>query len=151
MVGSTSTEAFRAERARTGVWVFYVVFFVLLAAEGAIVAGVLAGARWLGAPSVGPWAAWILFVLGGSALGLFELRSITTEQKMRDPILVACCWMQRRLGLLGFLVNATVIGGSPGAAVALKQTGNSRATSLTLLAALLFASVWVPCFVFLWR
>jgi hypothetical protein len=92
--------------------------------------------------------AWAIFIMGGSLLGLFELRSITTEQKMRDPILAACCWLQRRAGVLGFLINATVIAGSPGATIALKQTGNSHATKLTLLAAVLFASVWIPLFVF---
>lgn len=143
--------AIEENTSNVGVWVFYAVFVLLLAAEGAIVAGILAGARWLGVSDAGPWAAWVLFIIGGSLLGLFELRSITTEQKMRDPVLRACCWLQRRLGGLGFLINAAVIGGSPGAAVALKQTGHAHATELTLLAAALFASVWVPLFVFIWR
>ncbi len=138
-------------RGQAGVWVFYAMFVVLLVGEGAIVAAVLAGARWIDEPSMGPWAAWILFTAGGSVLGMFELRSIRTDQKMRDPILRACCWLQRRFGPLGFVVNATVIGGSPGAAVALKQSGHENKTELTLLAAVLFASVWVPLFVFLWR
>lgn len=150
MTGQQSTDA-STRRGQAGVWVFYAVFLILLVAEGAIVAAVLAGARWLNQPSLGPWAAWVLFILGGSLLGLFELRSITTDQKMRDPILRACCWLQRRLGLLGFVANAAVIGGSPGAAVALKQTGHQHKTTLTLVAAVLFASVWVPLFVFLWR
>jgi len=138
-------------RGQAGVWVFYAVFVILLVAEGAIVALILAGARRIGEPSLGPWVAWVLFIAGGSLLGIFELRSITTDQKMRDPILRACCWLQRRLGPIGFVVNAAVIGGSPGAAVALKQTGHKQKTELTLLAAVLFASVWVPLFVFLWR
>jgi hypothetical protein len=141
----------KTDRGKVGVWVFYVVFVLLLVAEGAIVAAILAAARWLGLSSLGPWAAWLLFIAGGSLLGLFELRSITTAQKMRDPILMACCWLQRRLGPVGYIINATVIGGSPGTAVALKQTGSYRATALTILAAVLFASVWVPLFVYLWR
>ena len=138
-------------RGRAGVLVFYAVFLLLLVAEGAIVAAVLAGTRWMGVAALGPWASWLLFIAGGIVLGMFELRSITTDQKMKDPILRACCWLQRRFGAMGFVINAAVIGGSPGAAVALKQTGIERQTELTVFAAVLFASVWVPLFVFLWR
>ena len=156
LVEGANKIATRKANATTGVWVFYVSFFALLGAEGAIVAGIVAVARWigvpwLGVPWLGPWAAWLIFIAGGFGLGMFELKATITAQKMRDPVLIACCWLQRKLGALGYLVNAVVIGGSPGSAVALKQTGSSHATALTFLAALLFASVWVPLFVFLWR
>ena len=134
-----------------GVWIFYVVFLVLLAFEGAVVGAVLAASRTLHHPGAGPWAAWVLFIIGGSLLGLVELRAIRPQQQMRDPLLRACCWLQRHLGVTGFLVNAVIIGGAPGSAVALVQTDHPRRRGLTYLAAVLFASVWVPLFVLVWR
>ena len=47
-----------------GIWIFYAVFVVLLAFEGAVVGAVVAAARALHHPSAGPWAAWVLFVVG---------------------------------------------------------------------------------------
>jgi hypothetical protein len=134
-----------------GVWVFYLVFVTMLAAEGGVVAAVLAAARSMRHPGVGPWAAWALFIAGGTVLGLVELRAIRPRQRMRDPVLRACCWLQRRLGTFGYLVNALVIGGAPGSAVALVQTEHPHRRRLTYLAAVLFASVWVPLFVWVWR
>jgi hypothetical protein len=134
-----------------GVWVFYAVFFGLLAGEGFAVGLVLAVTRWMGYPHVGPWAAWILFIIGGSALAWVELRTIRPAQRMRDPVLLACCWLQRRFGVVGYLVNAGIIGGAPGAAVALSQTSHPRRVSLSVLASIVFASIWVPLFVLVWR
>jgi hypothetical protein len=134
-----------------GVWIFYVVFVALLAFEGAVVGGVVEVARSLHHPAIGPWAAWVLFVVGGSLLGLVELRAIRPQQRMRDPLLRACCWLQRRWGAFGYLVNAVIIGGAPGTAVALVQTDHPRRRELTYLAAVLFATVWVPLFVLVWR
>jgi hypothetical protein len=134
-----------------GVWIFYVVFLVLLAFEGVLVGAVLAAARSLDHPSAGPWAAWALFVVGGTLLGFLELRAIRPQQRMRDPLLRACCWLQRRLGITGYMVNALIIGGAPGSAVALVQTEHPRRRELTCLAAVLFASLWVPLFVLLWH
>lgn len=134
-----------------GVWIFYVVFVVLLAFEGMLVGAALAVARSLHHPSAGPWAAWALFVVGGASLGLVELRAIRPQQRMRDPLLRACCWLQRHLGMTGYVVNAVIIGGAPGSAVALVQTDHPRRLGLTCLAAVLFASVWVPLFVLVWR
>jgi hypothetical protein len=134
-----------------GVWIFYVVFVLLLGFEGVIVGAVLAVARSMHHPSAGPWAAWALFVIGGTLLGLVELRAIRPQQRMRDPLLRACCWLQRHLGIPGYLVNALIIGGAPGSAVALVQTEHPRRHALTYLAAVLFASVWVPLFVLVWR
>jgi len=134
-----------------GIWIFYAVFAVLLVFEGAVVGAVLAAARSLHHPSAGPWVAWALFVVGGTLLGFLELRAIRPQQRMRDPLLRACCWLQRRLGLAGYAVNAVLIGGAPGSAVALVQTGHPHRRGLTCLAAVLFASVWVPLFVLVWR
>jgi hypothetical protein len=134
-----------------GVWVFYVVFVLLLAFEGVIVGAVLAVARSMHHPGAGPWAAWALFVVGGSLLGLIELRAIRPQQRMRDPLLRACCWLQRHLGIAGYLLNAVIIGGAPGSAVALVQTEHPHRRAFTYLAAVLFASVWVPLFVLVWR
>ena len=134
-----------------GVWIFYAVFAVLLVFEGAVVGAALAAARSLHHPAAGPWVAWALFVTGGTLLGFVELRAIRPEQRMRDPLLRACCWLQRRLGIAGYAVNAVIIGGAPGSAVALVQTGHPHRRGLTFLAAVLFASVWVPLFVLVWR
>jgi len=136
---------------RWGVWIFYAVFVLLLAFEGVVVGAVLAVARSLHHPSAGPWAAWALFVVGGTLLGFLELRAIRPQQRMRDPLLRACCWLQRHLGITGYVVNAVIIGGAPGTAVALVQTEHPRRRALTCLAAVLFASVWVPLFVLVWR
>jgi hypothetical protein len=134
-----------------GVWIFYAVFVVLLACEGIVVGAVIAAARSMHHPSAGPLAAWALFVVGGTLLGLLELRAIRPQQRMRDPVLRACCWLQRHLGITGYLVNALIIGGAPGSAVALVQTEHPRRRELTFLAAVLFASLWVPLFVLVWR
>jgi len=134
-----------------GVWIFYAVFLVLLVFEGAVVGAVLAAARSLHHTSAGPWAAWVLFVAGGTLLGFVELRAIRPQQRMRDPLLRACCWLQRHKGIAGYAVNAVIIGGAPGTAVALVQTGHPHRRGLTCLAAVLFASVWVPLFVLVWR
>jgi len=134
-----------------GVWVFYFVFVAMLATEGLIVAGVLAVARSVHHPRIGPWVAWVLFMAGGAILGLLELRAIRPGQQIRDPILRACCWLQRRWGTPGYLVNALLIGGAPGSAVALVQTEHPHRQGLTYLAAVLFASAWVPLFVVVWR
>ena len=70
-----------------GVWIFYAVFLVLLVFEGVVVGAVLAAARSLHHPSAGPWAAWAVFVVGGTLLGFLELRAIRPQQRMRDPLL----------------------------------------------------------------
>jgi len=100
---------------------------------------------------IGPWSAWLIFIAGGILLAMLELRSIRPEQRMRDPVLRACCWLQRRYGFLGFSINAMLIGGAPGSAVALAQTQHPRRQELTCLAAVLFASLWVPLFVLVLR
>ena len=78
-------------------WIFYAVFLVLLAFEGVVVGGVVALARSVHHPAAGPWAAWVLFIVGGTLLGFLELRAIRPYQHMRDPLLRGCCWLQRRL------------------------------------------------------
>ena len=135
----------------TGIWVFYALFVGLHFFEGAIVGAILHLASWLHAGAAGPWAAWVAFVAGGIILGNYELHSINTDQKLKDPLLRFCVWLQRRFGPVGFLINAVVIGGSPGAAIALKKVDHPQKSQLTLLAAILFASVWVPLFVYVWR
>ncbi len=151
MVAHAQHPAQSIEGPTWGVWIFYAVFLVLLAFEGAVVGAVVAAARSLHHPSAGPWAAWVLFVVGGTLLGFVELRAIRPQQRMRDPLLRACCWLQRRLGITGYLVNAVIIGGAPGSAVALSQTEDPHRRGLTVLASVLFASVWVPLFVMVWR
>lgn len=122
-----------------GVWVFYIVFVVLLFVEGAIV------------HLLGLWFGGAVFLFGGAALGIFELHSTESDQRLRDPILRLGHWLQTRWGPLGFLLNAVITGGSPGVAVALKKSNHPRKLLLTLLAAVLFAVVWAPFWHFVWR
>jgi hypothetical protein len=136
---------------RVGVALFYVVFLALSVGEGAFAHVVDELARRAGAGSAGPYIAWVAFVLGGASLGMYELWSVTSDRQLRDPILGACCYLQRRLGGLGFLINAIVLGGAPGTAVALKKAGAPRQRSGTVVAAALFATVWVPLYLWLWR
>jgi hypothetical protein len=141
----------QAAKSTLGVWLFYVVFVGVLLGEDLIVGAILAATRAGGIPAAGPWLAWAAFVAGGMVLGLIELRTIQPAQRLRDPVLRACCWLQRRLGVAGYAVNAMLIGGAPGCAVALVQVQHPRRVLLTLAAAVLFASIWVPLFVLVWR
>ena len=50
LVEGANKVATRKVKATTGVWVYHVSFFALLGAEGAIVAGIVAVARWIGVP-----------------------------------------------------------------------------------------------------
>jgi hypothetical protein len=140
-----------AKSHRAGVWIFYMIFVAMLAGEGLAVDLILHAARGLGIPGIGAWIAWGLFVLGGAGLGEVELRTIRPRAVLRDPVLRLCCWLQRRFGLAGFVVNAGIIGGAPGAAVALTHVDQRQRRVLTWLAAFIFASVWVPLFVTVWR
>lgn len=140
----------RAE-SNVGAWVFYVVVVVMIVAEGLIVRTILSIATWLGQAKAGPMLAWLAFVVGGGILGFIELALVRTGQRLRDPVLRACCYLQRKLGLVGFVINATLIGGAPGSAVALRHVDHPRKRTLTAIAAVLFATVWVPFFVWFWR
>lgn len=122
-----------------GIWVFYLVFVILLFVEGSIV------------HTLGLWIGGAVFLFGGAALGLFELRSTKTNQRLRDPILRIGCRLQTNWGAAGYVLNAVITGGSPGVAVALKKLDHPRRVPLTLLAAVLFAVVWAPVWYFLWR
>lgn len=128
----------RAGPVETGVWVFYAVFVTLLFIEGGIV------------HVFGLWIGGALFLVGGVVLGLYELQSIRSEERLRDPILRLGVWMQTHWGVFGYLVNAIFTGGSPGVAVVLKKLDHPRQLSLTLLAAVLFAAVWAPLWYFVW-
>lgn len=131
-------------------WLFYVLFVVMLVAEGLIVGALLNVASWTGDSDAGPYLAWAVFVIGGIVFGEVELRAIRPQQRLRDPLLRACCWCQSHWGILGYLVNSLIIGASPGAAVALRKLDHPRRRSLTWLAAGLFATLWVPIYVLIW-
>ncbi len=141
----------RARNHRNGVILFYVIAVVSLIVEGAAVRTIRYLATFAGAPQAGPWVAWAVFVVVGSILGLMELHLVASEETMRNPILRACCWVQTRLGPGGFILNAAVLGGAPGTAVALRRTGSRQPVALTILAAAIFASVWVPLYILVWR
>lgn len=140
-----------ATRERNGVVIFYVMFVLMLGLEGAIVHGIDAGASHFRTQGAGPYLAWSLFVLGGGFLGLLELHSVNSDRKLKDPILRTCCYLQSRFGPAGYLLNAMFLGGSPGVAIALKKSGSRHQLAATFLAAVLFASVWVPIYVLIWR
>jgi hypothetical protein len=137
-------------RHRFGVLGFYVVAVASAIGEGIVVRSILTLSDWAGVHEVGPWLAWTAFAMGGTALGLLELQLIAVEEGMRNPILRACCWSHERLGSVGFVLNATVLGGAPGTAVALKRGGSDHQVALTVLAAALFATAWVPLYIWIW-
>ena len=141
----------RTRNHRNGVILFYIIAVVSLIVEGAAVRAIRYLANAVGAPRVGPWVAWAVFVIVGSILGLMELHLVASEEAMRNPILRVCCWVQARLGWWGFILNAAVLGGAPGTAVALRRTGSSQPVALTIVAAGIFASVWVPLYILVWR
>jgi hypothetical protein len=130
--------------------IFYAAFIALLIGEGALARAITALAAVVGAGPEGPFIAWALFVVGGCLLGMFELRAFSTERPLRDPILRLCCSLQRRFGVAGFLVNAAVLGGAPGTAVALKKAGRPHPAAKTFLAAVVFATVWIPLYLWIW-
>jgi hypothetical protein len=135
---------------RNGVVLFYVIAVVSAVVEGVGVRAIRYLAALAGVPNAGPMIAWAVFVVVGSVLGLMELHLVASEASMRNPILRACCWAQARLGLAGFLLNAALLGGAPGTAVALRRTNSSQPVPLTIIAAAIFASVWVPLYILVW-
>lgn len=134
---------------------FYIVFLGFFVAEGFIVVAILAIARdWFNIPRFGAWLAWFLFVLGGMILAVVELRVTHKDQKVRDPILKASCWLQNWDNFffftIGFLI-ATLLFGPMASAVALKKSNHSYQITLCFISAILFATVWVPIFVLISR
>jgi hypothetical protein len=136
----------------SGVWVFYLVFFGFLVGEGFLVGFIVKviADRWIGVQWLGPYLAWVLFILGGVLLALFELSKTTEGERIRDPILRLACLLQRKARVLGFIVNSIVLG-PLAAAVALKNIGHSYQRTLIFVSAILFASFWVPLFVAVWH
>jgi divalent metal cation (Fe/Co/Zn/Cd) transporter len=122
-----------------GVASYYVVFLVVLAGEGTIV------------HFVGLIYGLIIFILGGAALGVFELRSIEVGTEFRDPLLRLGLYLTRRFGMLGYYGYALTVGASMGGGAVLKSLNHSRRVSITLLTAVLFAAIWVPLFHFVWK
>lgn len=122
----------------------YVIVGVLSVAQGALVAFLVkVVAPWLGAP--GWLVAWVAFVIGGFALGVRHLIVVHEGEVFTDPIPRFCCWSQRRLHAAGFVIN-TLLLGSMGASIALKREGYPHRGVLSFVAALLYASVWIPLY-----
>lgn len=139
----------KTRRAQANVVWFYFVFLIFVIGEGAIVGGILYVAEhWLHCN--GTLLAWILFVIGASLLSLLELRLTTIGEPLRDPILKAACWLQRRFGFAGLLFNSVVLG-SLAASVALKREAHPHRVPLGILAGIIYSSVWVPLFTLVWR
>lgn len=130
------------------VW-FYVVFLIFVIGEGVIVGGILyAAEHWLHCN--GTLLALIVFIIGASLLSLLELHLTSVGQSLRDPLLKAACWFQRRFGFAGLLFNSVVLG-SLAASVALKREDCSNRVVLGILAGVIYSSVWVPLFTLVWR
>lgn len=137
-------------RLHTGVWTFYAVFVFFAITEGLIVGAILAVSRLLGVSHLGPWLAYVLFILGGFVVGALELKAIDTERELKDPILRACCWLYRRFGAFGLICDA-IISGALGTGVALAYAGHRRPYVQLALTSIIFASFWVPIYLFIWR
>lgn len=125
----------------------YVTVVIAICTQGALVAAIenYVAPYWLGMPDAGPWIAWLLFVIGGYALGLIALRTVHQGEPLSDPLHRVCSWMQRRLGLAGFALNSLVMG-SMGACIGLKHQGCGHLRLQGFVAALLFATLWIPLY-----
>lgn len=133
-----------------GVIMFYVVFIVLLVFEGLLVGFILKIADKLHIHAWGPWIAWVLFIAGASLLAMIELRTTEAGHRMRDPILRFCCWLQRKYGGVGYLVN-TIVFAPVATAVALKQTDHPAKEKLSFLSAFLWSTIFVLVLTLIWR
>ena len=124
----------------------YATVVIAIVVQGALVVFIMkAVAPYLHVADFGGWIAWGLFVLGGWAIGLLALRSVREGEEFSDPLHVACCWAQRKLGLVGFVLNALVMG-SMGASIALKHEGRGHLKVRSFAAAVLYASLWIPLY-----
>jgi len=120
------------------------VLFVTQAALVAFIVKVIAR-DWLQVPNFGPWLAWLLFIIGGFAIGVVELHVVHEGEVLTDPLAQFCCWSLRRLHTIGFIINSLMLG-SMGASIALKREGYSHREVRSFIAAVLYASVWIPLY-----
>lgn len=129
-----------------GVAFFYVVFFGFIILEDAVVRAILFFSRkTLHAQWIGPYLAGIVFAIGGVALALIQLHFTSANQSVRDPILKFSCWLFRKFGYAGFIVNSLLLG-PPSALFALKRENYEYKLSHSFISAMIFALVWVPLF-----
>ena len=123
----------------------YAITVLLFFTQGGIVVAIEKFCTALHHPTIGPWIAWILFVIGGFAIGLLHLRMVKEHEQLHDPMHIACAWLLRRLRVFGFVI-ATLMLGSMGASIALKHEGYPRQRLYSFAAALLYATVWIPTY-----
>ncbi|HSW92186.1 MAG TPA: hypothetical protein VLG09_06080 [Candidatus Saccharimonadales bacterium] len=123
----------------------YLIIIVLFFAQGGVVIAIERLCDALHFPQLGPWVSWLVFVIGGYALGLLHLRLVKEGEPLHDPLHVACAWLLRRLHVVGFVL-ATLMFGSMGASIALKREGYSRRLLYSFISAVIYASVWIPLY-----
>lgn len=124
----------------------YVVATTLFFTQGALVIMIEHLCKDFHHPDYGPWTAWLLFVVGGYAIGLLHLHIVKEHEPLRDPLHATCAWLLRRLHVVGFVI-ATLMLGSMGASIALKHEGYLRRPLYSFVAALLYASAWIPLYI----
>jgi len=122
-----------------GVWSFYLLFVVSFFCEVAFVKG---AERLGGMP---------LSIAGltaiGAIWGLLNLRFIDPTRSLNDPITRAALYLTRRWPLVGYLINALIIGGAPGVAIVAVKLNQPRRVALVSATAIAFAVVWT----FIWK
>jgi hypothetical protein len=82
------------------------------------------------------------FILVGGALGFIELWHIDPNKPLKDPIMKAALYWTKRKPLVGYLINALVIGGAPGVAIVAVKLNQPRRVALVSATAIAFAVVW---------
>lgn len=111
-------------------------------------------AFWWHIPQYGAWLAWVIFVVGGFLIGIGHLRGETdTEGLPRwrdDPITRACSLAVRHLHIFGFVLVASGLA-SMGASIGIKHEGWTRRPIWSFVAAVIYASIWIPGYNFLER
>lgn len=146
--GSDITTSGRSmARKNGGVIIFYVSFVVVTLLETVINRGLLFVAIWL---HLNPVAfSWVMFIIGGSLLGFITMR-LTPVAELRDPFIRAARWLWRKLWWGGFILAAVIVAGM-GIAIIAKAEDRPHRLRLTIMAAVVFATFWVPIYTWAWH
>jgi hypothetical protein len=128
-------------------------FVVLVFAEAAIVHFIrytMVG-EWYGLPWASTWIAADMFIIGGFYLGMFEANHTNPDKPSKDPLLWLGRWIQRKFGWLALITNALLLGPMYTGTI-LKYDGNPRRLTRNVFwSSALYAVVWIPILVFVWK